>query len=213
MHRRSEAAKPKVTRKWSWRAVSLAFVALALAGRAVAQAQDSAEHFKDFTHSVMSPGTVLIPGASSAFSQFVTKPAGFDPGAKGYGEHYGIALADNVSGKFVRDFGFPVVFRQDVKYVADQPSTGVWHRVGHACLHSVVVGTDKRQLNFSGVPASFATAGLSNLYQPQEQRTWSATLQRTGTNAGGYVLGDLASEFGPEICALRKKLHLGFGCK
>jgi hypothetical protein len=211
MHGRFEAANPKV--KWPWRLVSFAIVPLLLARPAVTQTQDAAQHFKDFTHSVISPRTVLMPGASSAFSQFVTKPAGFDPGAKGYGEHYGVALADNVSSKFIRDFGFPVVFRQDVKYVPDQPNTGVWRRVGHACLHSVIVGTDKRQLNFSGVPASFAAAGVSNLYQPQEQRTWSATLQRTGTNAGGYVLGDLASEFSPELCALRKKLHLGFGCK
>jgi hypothetical protein len=75
------------------------------------------------------------------------------------------------------------------------------------------MGTDRRQFNFSGVPASFAAAGLSNLYQPREQRTWPATFQRTGTNAGGYVLGDLAAEFNPELCALRKKLHVGFGCK
>src|SRR5262249_53628430 len=178
------------------------------ASRAVAQAPDipesAAEHFRDFTHAVVSPGTVLIPGSSAAFSQFVSKPGGFAGGVEGYGQHYGVALADNVSGKFIRDFGFPVLFRQNVKYVSDQADAGLWHRVGHACLHSVVMGTDRRQFNFSGVPASFAAAGLSNLYQPREQRTWSATFQRTGTNAGGYVLGDLAAEFNPELCALRK---------
>jgi hypothetical protein len=183
------------------------------AGRAVAQTPDAAEHFKEFTHAVVSPGTVLIPGTSAAFSQFVFKPSGFAGGAEGYGQHYGIALADNVSGKFIRDFGFPVLFRQDVKYVPDQASTGVWHRVGHACLHSVILSPDDRRPNFSGLPASFASAGLSNAYQPEEQRNWSTTFQRTGTNAAGYLLGDLASEFAPEICTVRKRLHLGFGCK
>jgi hypothetical protein len=213
MHKAFEAGNPKASGKQSGRAGWLAIAVLLLAGRVAAQSPDATEHFKEFTRSVVSPGTLLVPGASSAFSQFVFKPGGFDSGAEGYGQHYGVALADNVSGKFIRDFGFPVVFRQDGKYAPDQANAGVWHRVGHACMHSVILGTDKRQLNFSGVPASFAAASLSNVYQPPEQRTWSATLQRTGTNAGGYVLGDLVSEFSPELCAIRKKFRLGFGCK
>src|SRR5262249_11369090 len=201
----------KTVRRWAWCARWFAAFTLVLCARAVAQAPDAAEHFKAFTRSVFSPGTILVPGSSAAFSQFVSKPADFADGAEGYGHHYGVALADNVSGKFIRDFGFPVLFRQNVKYVPDHAKAGVWHRVGHACIHSVI--TDDRRLNFSGAPASFAAAGLSNLYQPQEQQTWPATFKRTGTNAGGYLLGDLASEFSPELCAMRKKLHLGFGCK
>jgi hypothetical protein len=213
MYKSFEAGNPKATGKRSLLVAGLAIVMFLPAGRAIGQTVDAAEHFKEFTRSVFSPGTVLVPGTSAAFSQFVSKPAGFAGGAEGYGQHYGVALADNVSGKFIRDFGFPVLFRQNAKYVPDQANAGVWRRVGHACMHSVILGPDDRRLNFSGVPASFASAGLSNLYQPREQRTWSATFQRTGTNAGGYVLGDLASEFSPELCGLRKKLHVGFGCK
>jgi hypothetical protein len=71
-----------------------------------------------------------------------------------------------------------------------------------------MLGCFERRPNFSGVPASFASASVSNLCQPQEQRTWPATLQRTSANAGGYMLSDLVSEFKPELCAVRNKLHV-----
>jgi hypothetical protein len=168
----------------------------------------SPEHnFSNFFKAIFSPGTALTPGASSAFSQFVSHPAGFDRGAAGYGEHYGIALADNVSGKFIREFAVPSLFRQNVAYVPDQSGTW-WRRAEHAMLHSLFLNTPTLKLNVSGVPASFAAAGLSNAYQPKEQRTWPATFQRTGTNAAGYLVGDLVSEFKPELCFVPKRIHI-----
>lgn len=197
-------------RFWRQRAIRLSVaVCLALPGTMWAQAPGAEQNFHRFVDSVVSPGTVLTPAGSAAFSQFVFKPGGFDRGALGYGEHFGIGLADNVDGKFLRDFAFPTMFRQDVVYNPDSASASTWHRVGHAMLHSVVLDAKQHHhLNFSGVPASFASAGISNLYQPQEQRNVTATLERVGTNAGGYLLGDLVSEFKPELCALVKKLHL-----
>ena len=176
--------------------------------RTVAQTPTAAQNFNRFTCLVVSPDTVLVPATSAAFSQFLFTPAGFDSGADGYGQHFGIALADNIGGKFIRDFGFPTLFREDVTYVPDRSSARTWHRVAHALQHSIVLDGKQHKLNFSGLPASFAAAGLSDLYQPQEQRTWPATLQRTTTNAGGYLLGDLASEFKPELCAIRKRFHV-----
>jgi hypothetical protein len=165
------------------------------------------QNFSNFSKAVFSLGTVLTPGASSAFSQFVSRPAGFDCGAAGYGEHYGIALADNLSGKFIREFAFPTLFRQRVAYVPDRSGTW-WRRAGHATLHSLFLNQSTLRLNVSGMPASFAAAGLSNAYQPKEQKTWSATFQRAGTNAAGYLVGDLVSEFKPELCFIPKRIHI-----
>ena len=176
---------------------------IALAG--LAKAQTPAENFSQFAHAVASPGTFLTPAASAAFSQFISRPAGFDNGALGYGEHYGIGLADNISGKFIRDFAFPTMFGHDATYTPDRSGT-FWRRAGHAALHSLLLNSTTP--NFSGAPASFAAAGLSNAYQPREQRTWPATFQRAGTNAAGYLAGDLFSEFKPELCFIPKKIHI-----
>lgn len=190
----------------SWFSLAVCFV---LPGTVQGQNPGAEQNFHRFVNSVVSPETVLTPASSAAFSQFVFKPGGFDRGALGYGEHFGIGFADNVDGKFIRNFAFPTVFRQDVVYTPDGSSATAWHRVGHAMLHSVVLDAKQHHhLNFSGVPASFASAGMSNLYQPQEQRNVTATLERAATNAGGYLLGDLVSEFKPELCAVVKRMHL-----
>ncbi|HEY6969269.1 MAG TPA: hypothetical protein VJA94_08695 [Candidatus Angelobacter sp.] len=174
----------------------------------MAQTTEASQNFNQFMHAVVSPGTILMPAASATFSQFVSRPAGFDSGAIGYGEHFGIAIADNVSGKFIRTFVFPTLARQNVLYVREGPAAPFWNRVGRATLHSFVLNTGGYRINFSGVPASFAAAGFSNLYQPPEQKTWAATLQRAGTNAAGYWVSDLLAEFRPELCIVPKRLHI-----
>src|SRR5258708_23963944 len=70
-------------------------------------------------------------------------------------------------------------------------------RVMNAAGHSIFVDpqADHKSFNWSALPASFASAGLSTAYQPSEQQTWSASLQRVGTNSAGYFVGDLVNEF------------------
>src|SRR5215510_2267782 len=180
----------------------------ALENSAAAQTENASQNFSRFIHSVASPGTILMPAASATFSQFVSRPAGFDSGAIGYGEHFGVAIADNVSGKFIRNFAFPTLSGEDVLYVPDGATKTVWDRLRRATLHSFVLNTGQPRINFSGIPASFAAAGFSNLYQPPEQRTWPATLKRAGTNAAGYWVGDLLREFRPELCVVPKRLRI-----
>ena len=55
-------------------------------------------------------------------------------------------------------------------------------RAAHAVVYTIMASD--RTFNWSGLPASFASAGLSNTYQPCEQRTWTATLERAGTATG-----------------------------
>jgi hypothetical protein len=61
---------------------------------------------------------------------------------------------------------------------------------------------EHKSFNWSALPASFASAGLSTAYQPREQQTWSATLQRIGTNSAGYLVGDLFTEFRSVACVV-----------
>jgi hypothetical protein len=64
-----------------------------------------------------------------------------------------------------------------------------WHSIAYTIMAS------NSTFNWSGLPASFASAGLSNAYQPVEQRTWTASLERAGTGTLGCVLGNLWLEF------------------
>ena len=159
------------------------------------------KYFKSFVDETFkNPGTVIQPAFTAAFSNWVTKPAGFGNGAEGFGYHYGVSVTDNVSGKFLRKF----VFAAASGHVDDYQPKGkgkFFSRFMNAAGHSVFVDpqAEKKSFNWSGIPASFASAGLSSAYQPSEQQTWSATLQRAGTNGAGYLVGDLYKEFKCDI--------------
>ncbi len=161
-----------------------------------ARAQSVSPYAQDFLNATFNLETLWEPAASGAFSAYVTRPAGFGRGSESLGLHYGVALADNVNGKFFRDFAFAAVARRRENYVPLGGSS-VWKRILNAAAYTGVATseTGERSFNWSGLPGSFAAAGLSNLYQPAGQRTWLATLERAGTNTAGYIAGNIWLEF------------------
>jgi hypothetical protein len=143
--------------------------------------------------SAKSGDTLWEPALTAGWSNYVSKPAGFGTGGDGYGYHFGVALADNVNGKFMRKFVFAAAAGQRDIYTPPD-NGGFWNRVGNAMGHSLYVPTSQsssKTFNWSGIPASAASAALSNAYQPAQQRTWSATFVRIGTNSAGYMVGDV----------------------
>src|ERR1043166_3091255 len=165
----------------------------------VMQAEENV-YFKSFREDTFKIETIAQPAFTAGFSNWVTKPAGFGTGAEGFGYHYGVALADNVNGKFMRKFVFAAASKHVDKY-EPKGSGKFFGRFMHAAGHSVFVDpqAEHKSFNWSALPASFASAGLSSAYQPSEQQTWSASLQRAGTNSAGYFAGDLFNEFKCDI--------------
>jgi hypothetical protein len=160
-------------------------------------AQPLSAYGKDFANTVWNAETVWEPGLSAAWSNFVTKPPGFGTGADGYGYHYGVAIADNVNGKFMRTFAFAAVSRRRDHYVPlgnGPPLKRIWNAIQYTVIAAAPTSSSA-VFNWSGLPASLASAGLSNLYQPAPQRTWIATVERAGTNTAGYMLGNVWLEF------------------
>jgi len=160
-------------------------------------------HFKNFTDSTFQVETVAAPAFTAAFSNWVTKPAGFGTGAEGFGYHYGVSIADNVSGKFMRKFVFAAASGHEDKYVPKESGT-FFGRLVNAAGHSIFVDpqAQHKSFNWSALPASFASSALSTAYQPSEQQTWSAALQRAATNSAGYLVGDLFTEFRSAACVV-----------
>jgi hypothetical protein len=178
----------------------IAFIALVICLCSVMQAEEN-KYFESFTDDTFkNPGTLVQPSLTAAFSNWITKPAGFGTGGEGFGYHYGVALADNVNGKFMRKLVFAAASKHVDKY-EPKGSGKFFGRFMNAAGHSIFVDAqaEHKSFNWSALPASFASAGLSSAYQPSEQQTWSASLQRAGTNSAGYFAGDLFSEFKCDI--------------
>jgi|SRR5579859_2931734 len=172
---------------------------------ASAKAQDVGQDWQNFLRQSFSLSTLAVPPATASFSAFVGKPAGFGSGSSAFGLHYGVALADNVNGKFMRSFALPLIAKESEQdYVRLGPPAAFSRRLGHVLLHSVI--TDQG-FNWSGMPASAASAALSNAYQPSEQVTLRATAVRVGTNHAGFLLSDFASEFACDLPVVKSLAH------
>lgn len=162
-------------------------------------AQSLASYGKAFLTSTWNAETLWEPAISAGWSNYVTKPAGFGTGAEGYGYHFGVSLTDNVNGKFMRDFAFAAASARRDDY-GPLGCGSVLKRIWNAVKYTVTVSpqASSRTFNWSGIPASLASAGLSNVYQPAQQRTWSATFERAGISTAGYVVGNVWLEFTKE---------------
>jgi hypothetical protein len=155
----------------------------------------------------------LAAGTSVGWNDFVSPIKGYGPGWPGYGHHYVVALADNVDGKFMRQFVFAAASGHEDNY--SPKSGGIWKRVGNAALHTIWVcpGTSDwkltaRTLNWSGIPASFTVAGLSSVYQPAPQRSISSTFERVGIGTLGYAGGNVLNAFVDAVKDSHHKLHM-----
>ena len=128
--------------------------------------------------------------------ELCNKTPGFGSGRSGYEYHLGVALAANVSGKFMRDFGFAAISHQPENYTP-LPGAKAWKRIWRAVEYTVLKSSDNAGISFnwSGIPSSLASAGLSDLYQPSQQRTWIATIEHAGISTAGYCAGNLWLEF------------------
>jgi hypothetical protein len=180
----------------------IVLASLVVCASVATQAEEN-KYFKSFSQETFRIETIAQPAVTAAFSNWVTKPAGFGTGAEGFGYHYGVALADNVNGKVMRKLVFAAASRQVDEYHPKESGT-FFSRLVNAAGHSIFVDpqAEHKSFNWSALPASFASAGLSNAYQPREQQTWSATLQRAATNSAGYLAGDLFIEFRSAACVL-----------
>ncbi len=165
-----------------------------------------ADHFRRFTGSVLSWGTILGPPASAAASQLLQSHTGFADDWSGFAKHTYVNALGTVSGKFFDRFALPAAFHQDEEYVPLGPGKPMLKRWENVALHLVRARTDDHRgtvFNASAIPGFVLTTALSNVYQPVPQRNLDANLSRLGSNALGFSLADICTEFEPDILKFR----------
>jgi hypothetical protein len=158
------------------------------------------DKFHLFYTTSFDPAEFVLVGIESGISQADNSFPGYGQGAAGYGKRYGAAFTDQVSSGFFSIFAYPALLREDPRYFRlGHGSTA--HRFGYA-LAKIVVGhkDDGRQtFNWSNVMGALSSGGLSNAYYPQADRGLGLTMDRAGVSLLYGGLGNLASEFWPDI--------------
>jgi len=158
------------------------------------------EKFKLFARSSFSPFEFVAVGAEAGISQGLDKSKEYGQGAEGYGKRYGAAFADQVSSNFFSNYAYPVIFREDPRYFRLGEGT-FGHRLGGALKQVLVAHRDRggTEFAFSNVLGAFTAGAVSNLYYPESDRNAKDTLSRSAISLAYGGLGNLASEFWPDV--------------
>lgn len=151
--------------------------------------------------------TLISAGFDAGINQATDTPHGYGQGAEGFAKRYGAAVADKVASDFMKEFAFPVIFRQDPRYFRKATGSG-GSRTGYAISRVFVARSDsgKRMFNVSEVLGCFASAALVNAWYPDEDRDMRNTLVRGGGRLGVSMGLNILKEFMPEVT---RKIGIG----
>jgi hypothetical protein len=162
-----------------------------------APALTTKQKFHLATVSMIDPITLLATGFFAGIEQAQNSFSGYGQGAEGYGKRFAANYADNVIGTMIGAAILPSLLKQDPRYF--YKGTGSKRsRIGYAIAMSVVCRGDNGhwQANYSGLSASVASGGISNLYYPAADRNGIAlTFENAGIGIAEDAVQNLFQEF------------------
>jgi hypothetical protein len=144
----------------------------------------------------------VLPAALSGESEATNATPEFGHGGVGYGRYLWHTFVDQTSENYWVEFLVPMVTHEDTRYYTLGPGRGGrLKRMGYALSRVVVTRTDggKDTFNASEVIGAGAAAGISNLYYPTPERTFSNTADKWAVNVGVDAAGFVVREFWPDI--------------
>jgi len=143
---------------------------------------------------------VIYVGILAGVSQAESSYPEFHTGAPAYARYYWHSLADTVDGNLMTEFIYPVVTKEDPRYYT-LGHGGFFKRSGYSISRLFVTRTDRGGMapNFSEIVGNGSAAGISNLYYPSAERSWTKTGQRWVAQVGLDGVSDLIKEFWPDL--------------
>ena len=124
----------------------------------------------------------------------------FHQGAAGYGRYYWHTYADYVDENLWVEFLLPTALHQDSRYYT-LGRGGFAKRLGYSLSRAVITRKDSghETFNASEIFGAGAAAGISSLYYPSQERTFSKTYQLWLTSIAIDAGSNLFKEFWPDI--------------
>ena len=168
--------------------------------------QSIKDKFMDATNDSFDYSSIILPGVIAAYSMGTDAYPEFHQGAAGYARYYWHAAVDQTSENYWVEFIVPLVTREDTRYYT-LGRGGFVKRAGYALSRAVVTRTDagNESFNISEVAGAGAASGLSSLYYPSRERSFSNVASEWGLDVGIDSASFIMREFWPDIN--RKLLH------
>jgi hypothetical protein len=158
------------------------------------------EKFLTATQDSFDYSAIFLPAAVAGISQATNATPEFRQGAAGYGRYFWHTYVDQASENYMVEAIFPTITHEDNRYYT-LGSGGFLKRAGYSLSRVVITRNDAGHdtFNISEIVGAGAGAGVSNLYYPSKERTFSNTASKWGTNIGIDAGTFLFHEFWPDI--------------
>jgi hypothetical protein len=153
--------------------------------------------------SAYGPESLLASAAFAGYLQAIDSPREWGQGGTGYGKR----LVSTMAYAGVRNtlaFGLDTALHQDPRYYRSG-KTGLWRRTKYVLRATIFTRTDSggETLATWRLGSAYSAAFIANEWRPDRVNTASLSLEEGSTQLAFDVLGNLRSEFWPDI---RKKL-------
>ncbi len=162
--------------------------------------QSAREKFVSTTQQSFDYSSFFLPIVLAAYGQSQNSTPEFHQGAAGYGRYFWHSFVDQTSENYFVQFILPVATHEDSGYYT-LGRGGVVKRGAYAFSRIFITRTDRdtETFNISEIVGAGAASGVSDLYYPSRERTWTKTGQRWFLNVGIDGGTFLFQEFWPNI--------------
>ncbi|HEY1992978.1 MAG TPA: hypothetical protein VGG81_01155 [Edaphobacter sp.] len=144
--------------------------------------------------------SLFIPAFLAGYGQATNQTPEFHQGAAGYARYYWHSFVDQAIENYMVEAVVPIITHQDNRYYT-LGQGGFLKRTTYALTRAVVTRNDagNNTFNTSEIIGAGAAAGISNLYYPSRERTFSNTAEKWGINVGIDAGTFVFKEFWPDI--------------
>ena len=144
--------------------------------------------------------------ALAGIAQANNSPKSWGQGWGAYGKRFGSSFADNSIGTYMTTAIFPSMLKEDPRYYQMGHGTfkaRAWHGIERLFVTRTDSGHDR--FNFSEAVGNGAATAISNIYHPDEDRTFGRNIGTFGMLFMWDGLSNEMKEFWPDI--RRKVFH------
>jgi hypothetical protein len=162
--------------------------------------QSVKEKFKTAALDSVDYSSYIFVGAQAGIAQARNATPEFRQGAAGYGRYFWHTYADYVDENLWVEFILPATLREDSRYYTLTHGKFT-KRLVYSATRVVITRSDSGHATFnaSEVGGAGAAAGISNLYYPSEERTFTKVYQRWVTSLAIDGATFVFKEFWPDL--------------
>jgi hypothetical protein len=162
--------------------------------------QSVRDKFMDATEDSFDYSSFIFAGLLAGVGQAENSYPEFRQGAAGYGRYFWHTFADQTDENYQVEFIFPTVLRQDSRYYT-LGHGGFVKRTIYSFGRVLITRTNSggETFNSSEIVGAGAAAGISDLYYPSQERTWTKTGQRWLLNVSLDGATFIFKEFWPDL--------------